>query len=177
MSWNTFGRSALFAALAAAGWLPWVVVGGPIVGVWNARALYLVATTALYVGGLSRRVEGKVGVIACVALAGGVVAVFARDTAELGLGLAAILGIARGGYLYRSAPARAAVIEVVLLVGGLCFARFLATTSPFSTAIALWGFLLVQSVFFLIRGAEPRVDRRTDPFEEAYRGAMGLLEG
>jgi len=52
MYWNTFARSALFAAVAAAAWLPWVMLASPVVGPWNARALYLVAVAATYVGGL-----------------------------------------------------------------------------------------------------------------------------
>jgi hypothetical protein len=89
-----------------------------------------------------------------------------------------ILGVARSGFLYRAAPARAVALEVGLLVGGLVFARFLSATALFPTALAFWGFLLVQSLFFLVAGvrARPPGSRGADPFEEAYQRATVLLE-
>jgi len=98
--------------------------------------------------------------------------------AELAIGLAVILGIARSTVLYRAAAARAVATEAVLLLGGLLFARFLAGASLLSTALALWGFLLVQSVFFLIGGVRARSAGapHADPFEATYRRAVALLE-
>ena len=119
-----FGRSALFAAGAAVGWLAWAGAAGPIVGVWRALVLYLVAITALYVAGLphrARRVVIALGV-AVVALSA---AACARTTTELAIALAAIVGLARSAFFYRSAPARAVLTELVLLLGGLLFARSL----------------------------------------------------
>lgn len=178
MSWNTFARSVVFAALAAAAWLPWILLASPIVGAWNARAFYLVVVTALYVAGLSPHSKRRLVLAALAAALGAVLAVTVRTTAELCIGLAAVLGILRGAFLYRSAPVRAVAIEVALLVGGLLFARFLASTSPLPTGVALWGFLLVQSLFFLVAGAAPRSRERRhgDPFEEAYRSAVAILD-
>ena len=51
---DSFGRSAAFAAVAALGWMPWAVLAGPMVGWPVARALYLLAVTALYCGGLAK---------------------------------------------------------------------------------------------------------------------------
>jgi len=175
---NTFARSALFAAVAAAGWLPWVLLVAPILGVWNARTLYLVAVTGVYVAGLSPQRRRPLPVALATFLVATVVALIARTTAELAIGLAAILGIARSGFFYRAAPARAAATELILLVGGLVFARFLAAVSLPATALALWGFFLVQSVFFLGAGVRARTlnGPHPDPFEEAQRRALALLE-
>lgn len=185
MRCNSFARSALFAALAAAGCLPWAAVASPIVGPWNAQALYLVGITAFYLAGLSPASAGgppplpramRTAVVAGLAAAS--LAVVARTTTELAIALAALLGIARSGFLYRAAPARAAATEIALLVGGLLFARFLAGSSPPSTSLALWGFLLVQSLFFLVAGTRPRsaLAQHADPFDEAHRRAVALLE-
>lgn len=184
MRCNTFARSALFAALAAAGCLPWALVASPIVGPWNAQALYLIGTTALYLAGLPPGSAGgppappramRTALVGGLAAAG--LAVLARTTTELAIALAALLGIVRSGFLYRAAPARAAAIEITLLVGGLVFARFLAGSSPPSTSLALWGFLLVQSVFFLIAGRRRLAAvHEIDPFEAAYRRALVLLD-
>jgi hypothetical protein len=178
MSCNTFLRSALFGVVAAAAWVPWVVVTGPIAGVWNARALYLIGVTTVYVAGLSPRGTRRMTTTLVVGLIAAAIAFAARSTAELSIGLAVILGIARSAFLYRSTPARAVVKEAALLVGGLVFARFLAGPSLASTAFAIWGFLLVQSLFFLTSssGVRPQAGHLTDPFEEAHGRALALLE-
>lgn len=179
MRCNTFARSAVFAALAATAWFAWVVALGPLIGVGNARAVFLIGTAALYVAGLSggplaRRIGAAIAVVAAATA----LALAVRTTAELAIGLAVVLGIARSGVLYRAATARAVVSEVALLGGGLLFARFLAGPSLAATALALWGFLLVQSFFFLIPGvrAQPARGRQADPFEEAHQRALSLLE-
>lgn len=178
MNWNTFLRSALFAAVAASCWLPWALIAAPFVGAWNARALYLVVVSVVYVAGLSapgmRRMTGA----ATTAGAGLVLLVFARTTGEVAVGLAVLIGIARGVFLHRAAPVRAIAREVCLIGGGLVFARFLAAATPASTALALWGFLLVQSLFFLSGAAatRPAPQSAVDPFDEAYRRAVALLE-
>lgn len=188
MRCNTFARSALFAAVAAAGCLPWALLASPIVGPWSAQALYLVGTTALYIAGLSpgsarggpalARATRRLTIAIVSGLVAATLALLARTTTELAIGLAALLGVARSGFLYGATPAGAAVKEITLLVGGLLFARFLAGSSPASTSLALWGFLLVQSVFFLGGRTRPLLAavRSIDPFEEAHRRALALLE-
>jgi hypothetical protein len=58
-------------------------------------------------------------------------------------------------------------------------ARFLAAATPFATALAVWGFFLVQSVFFLVGGVQPRREPgpQPDPFEDAHARALALLDG
>ncbi|MGH7803632.1 MAG: hypothetical protein ACREQJ_04740, partial [Candidatus Binatia bacterium] len=114
-----------------------------------------------------------------VALAAGLaVAVLARSVAELAIGLGAILAVGRSAFLYRAPAARAAVVEALLIGGGLLFARWLAGPSPLGMVAALWGFFLVQSIYFLIGGVRgrPVTGRRRDPFEEAHARALALLE-
>jgi hypothetical protein len=178
MRCDSFVRSALFAAVAALGWLPWEMIASPLLGAWNARALYLLATTAWYVAGLSPRGTRRMAVALAAGLIGAGVALAARTTAELAIACGAILAVARSGFLYRTAPARALGAEIALLLGGLLFARFLAGSPPTSVAPAIWGFLLVQSLFFLLPGvrSRPVVGRHADPFEEAHRRALALLE-
>jgi hypothetical protein len=193
---TAFGRSALFAAVAAAGWPVWALCSFPTIDWWAALALYLAAISGLYIGGLlpgraggapafprprtggsigaaRRLIAALLGIVAAMAVAS-----WAHNTRELAIGLAALLGIARSGFIYRATPVRAVAIELTLLVGGLLFARFLAGPSLVSSALALWGFLLVQSIFFLIPGVRPRTVARSvgDPFDEAHRRALALLE-
>jgi hypothetical protein len=175
MRWNTFARSAAFAAAAALGWFPWAVVTGPIVGGWSAWRLYVVGVTTLYVAGL----ETGLMAAALTAAVGVGLAAVARTPGELAIGMAAMLGVARSGLARRAGPARAVAIEVGLLACGLVFAGFLAGRSPVAVALALWGFFLVQSFYFLVGGTAARSAGRwrADPFEEAYARATAVLDG
>src|SRR5262245_26025495 len=174
----TFGGSAVFAALAAAGWLPWLVLVGPVLGARTALGLYLVLVTAAYLAGVAPRRASGLSAAVMAVVAGVVLIVLARATAELALGLGVVLGVGRSVVLYRARPARALATEAVLVGGGLLFARALAAPSAGGVMLALWGFFLVQSLFFLIGGIAPRPDDpgRRDPFEEAYARAMALAD-
>jgi len=174
---DSFGRSAAFAAVAALAWMPWAMLVGPFLGVPAARALYLVAVAALYCGGLAKSPPRRVSTTVLVAIVGCLLALVARGTPELCLALAAALGVVRSGILRRTAPARAVALEAGLLIGGLVFARFLAA-GPLATALGVWGFLLVQSCFFLVGGITTRVEdgRHPDPFEAACARATEVLE-
>lgn len=175
---DSFGRSAVFAAVAALGWIPWIVLLGPFVGAAAARALYLVAVAALYAGALATSSTRRASVTLAVATAGVLLAWIARGLPELCVGLAIALAVARSALRSRTAPARAVVVESLLLVGGLAFARFLAGGSAHAMTLALWGFLLVQGCFFLVGGARARPGDGSplDPFDDACARAAEVLE-
>jgi hypothetical protein len=175
---DSFGRSAVFAAVAALGWIPWIVLVGPFVGAPAARALYLVAVIAVHAGALATSVARRASTMLAVATTGVLLAWIARGLPELCIGLAVALGVARSALLSRTAPARAVVVESLLIVGGLAFARFLAGGSAHAMTLALWGFLLIQGCFFLVGGARDRAadGRPLDPFDDACARAAELLE-
>lgn len=177
MRWNTFGRGAVFAALAGLGIIPWLVVAGPLLGMRLGLAVYLVALTATAISVMapSRRRGLGAGVVA--ALLGSCLALVTRTLPELAFGLAVLFGTARGAFLYQLRPARAVAIEVVLVGGGLLFARFLAGPSLVSIGLSVWGFLLVQSFFFLVGGVRERTVQQKDPFDAAHDRARALLDG
>ncbi|MGH7893879.1 MAG: hypothetical protein ACREQL_04375 [Candidatus Binatia bacterium] len=174
---DSFGRSAVFAAVAALAWIPWVVVVGPVVGGSAARTLYLIAVAALYVGALGGRTPRRAAAALGVMLAGVAIAVLSRSATELCLALAVLLGTARSAFHYRAAPARAIATEGALLGGGLVFARHLLSGSPHGIALAIWAFFLVQSCSFLLGGVRTRGGdgRHPDPFEDAHARAMEVL--
>ncbi len=176
---NGFGRSVRFAALGAAGVVPWLVLARPFVAAQTALAAYLVIVNAAYLAALAPALRQRVGVFAVAALVGLALAGLARSWTELAIGLGAILATARSGFLYRVPAARAAAAEAILVGTGLLFARFLAGPSPRALMLALWGFLLVQSVYPLVGGVRLRAapDRGRDPFEVAYGRAAALLDG
>ena len=176
--WNSFGRSALFAAVAALGWLPWLVVTRPVVGPAAAGTIYLIAVTSAYVAGLGGPVTRRLGAAMLTGMPGTAIAVASREATVLCLGLGVALAVARSVFLFRALPARAVVTEAALVGGGLLFARLLGTGSSVGAALPIWGFFLVQSCFFLTAGVrERRPDSaHPDPFEAAYAHAMDVLE-
>jgi hypothetical protein len=147
------------------------VVVGPVLGGGTARTLYLVVVTALYAGGLAKRPPRRASTAVGMALAGTFLALLTRGGPELCVALAATLGVARSVLVHRTAAARTVVLEGALLTGGLAFARFLG-----GGALAVWGFFLVQSCFFLVGGVTERAPLRSDPFDEAWARAMDVME-
>jgi len=178
MRWDGFARTLAFAAAAAAGWPAFLLVADPLLGTRIALSLYLVGAAVLYVAGLApRRAQGACAGAAAAALGVGFL-VFAPSAPFAALGAALGLGIGRSGLLYRARPARALAGEVALLGGGLLIARFLGGgRGPLDVALAIWGFGLVQSLFFLFGGVSPRGDEAgsIDPFEVARRRLEELL--
>jgi len=178
MKWNSFGTSLAFASLAGAAWPAFALAAVPAVGTRAALSLYLVASAAIYVAGLTpRRVQGM-GAAIVAALLGALFAAVAREPAVVALGAAIGVGVCRSGLLYRARAGRALATETCLLGGGLLLARFLAAPGFLGVALALWGFFLVQSGFFLIGGVSERPGdaRGIDRFESARRRALALLE-
>jgi hypothetical protein len=89
---------------------------------------------------------------------------------------AAIVAGIRSGLLYRARPLRAWAAEAGLGVGGLGLAQLLSGGSLVSISLAVWGYFLVQSVFFLIGGVTARrPEGPIDPFDRARAQLLALL--
>ena len=198
MRWNGFGSSLVFAAAAAAGWLAFAVPFAPVLGLGGALSLYAMLVVALHVFGIARRPARGV-VAACLALGlGAVVLLLTRGAGEAVAGSALVLGVVRSGLLYRARSARGLLAEAALLGGGLALARFLAVpgllaATPLREAFAasadpswvgllgaalgIWGFFLVQSLFFLLGGVRERRASAggLDPFDLACTRLAALL--
>jgi hypothetical protein len=86
-------------AIAALGWIPWLLVAAPLLGGPAARTLYLVAVTALYAVGLASHARRRASAILVGGLAGGVLACVAPGMPELCVGLAIVLGTVRCGFV------------------------------------------------------------------------------
>src|SRR5262245_28254795 len=145
MGWNTFGHSAVFAAVAGCGVVPWILAAAPLLGMRGALAVYLVAGLAAYVGAIAPSLRRGLGVAAVVGSLGAALTGLPHPLPELVLGLGVLLALVRSALLYRSRPGRGLTLECALVGGGLLFARFLAGGTLLSLALAVWGFLLVQS--------------------------------
>lgn len=178
MRWNTFAGSLVFAAAAAVGLVPVVLGLTPWVGVHTGLALYLVAITVLYLRGLVPEDQRRHAVVVTTLVIGLMAAASLRSVNDVALVLGIVLAIIRSAVTFRIRRARALVVETLLVGGGLLFARAVGGTTLIGWALALWAFLLVQSVYFLIGGVQTRHAREAelDGFAAAYGRAVALLE-
>jgi hypothetical protein len=177
MRGHSFPGSLLFAVVAALGAVAWILAARPFFGTPMATALYAILVVLVYVVAIADSWSRGVRI---ALLAGAVMAVLAlalRTPAGLLVGAAATLALTRSGFLYRSKPARALLVEVALVVGGLLFARALLGPSPLGLALAVWGFFLIQSIFFLVGGVRRRQPDPPpiDPFEQARKRVHELM--
>ncbi len=179
MSWRGFTPGLLFAAVAAAASIPVSIVLAPILGTLDAHALLLTGAVSIYAAGLARTPGRAAGVALALGALGLTMQLFGAHLGEIAIALTAALAICRSGVLFRSRPARAALAEGVLGLAAVGLAEFLYGPSAFGFALALWGYLLIQSAWFLVPGTRRNADARPglDPFEEADRRARALMGG
>lgn len=183
MRGNSFWGSLVFAAVAAAALPAALLALGPFFGDARVVALYLVGTATGYSAWLapSRR-QAVAGALFTALLGGGLLVLlpgFGRHAlAELAIGCALLVAVCRSVLFYRSRPLRGLLLECALTLAGLLTARLLAGPGPLSMAAALWGYLLVQSLFCLAPGLRVRssTTRSGDPFERARARLKTLLE-
>jgi len=184
MRFDDFGRSLGFAFVAAAGAPAVWLLAGPGPGV----TLYWIALTALYALGLApghgvgRRTRGIAAAVA-VAAAGALAAAVGARSVGIAVASTIALSAVRAAWLLPGRGAAAWWIEGAIGLGSLGLAGWLmrsalATSHGGALALgaAIWGYLLVQSVFWL--AADPRAGsgRERDGFERARRRLVQLLD-
>jgi hypothetical protein len=174
---DSFFGTLVFGALAAIAWPAWAL-GLAALGFGTSLAGYLVGLSAVYVAGLAATPARALGAALWALGFGAAIAFLARGPADVAIGVAIAIGLCRSGLLHARRPARALLLELVLIAGGLLAARALAAPGLVGVSLAIWGFFLVQSLGFLIGGREPQGDAPTglDPFDAARNQALELLE-
>ena len=177
MRGGTFLSTLVVGALAAVALIPWMIVSGAVFGSPVALEIYLAGVGALYLAHIApRRAQGWLAALLMGGAALGAMTIVGTRQ-EFVLVLVTAFGVLRSGLLYQARPARAIAVELGLGISALVFARFLAASGSAAPVLALWGWFLVQSFFFLIQGSSPRAaDRLGDPFEQAHARAIALLE-
>lgn len=178
MRGNSLIGSLALGAVAALGSIPWTLVVAPAFGRSWAVASYCLAAAVVYVVAIAPSWSRGVEIGALAGLLAAAAGVLAPWSMEAILGAVVILAVARSGLLYRSRPARALLIEGLLGAGGMLFAYALAEPTLLGTALGIWGFFLVQSLFFLAGGVQARREEAAgvDPFERARKRALALME-
>jgi hypothetical protein len=173
MRWNGFLGTLLFGVLAAAS-----VLVASFLPLSGALGLQLLLIACVYVIGLAPSAAASArAVLPLGALAAGIW--LASDHgAQAALGAALLVGLGRSVLVYRAPALRGLVVEAILIGAGLGLARGLVGPGVGSLALAVWGFFLVQSVYFWIPGLRTRdaTERCADPFERARRQVLHILE-
>ena len=176
MGWNRFGRSLLFAALAAGGLPAARLLLDPIVGSALATHGYLVMVAGLYAMAIAPSHRRGVAGAGFVTLLGAAIVLAGARTPELALGLAGGVAVARSRLLYPTRAMRSIAVELALGLGGLLVAQWFARSGVLGESLALWGYWLVQSVYFPLGGVSPGGRAaRGDPFDDARERLQCLI--
>jgi hypothetical protein len=174
---DSFFGTIAFGGAAAAIWLPFQLAVAPLVGTFAAAQIYLGATATLYAAALAPRAI-RPGVAAIAGLASAALCFAVPNLAGTAAGLTAVVALSRSLLVKRSQPARALAVEAVVGAAALALASFLAQGPWLSFALAIWGFFLMQSLFFLagteLRGSNTPAG--VDPFDSAVREAFAILD-
>ncbi len=178
MRGNTLIGSLAFAAIAALAAVPFTMVAVPVLWPASAVGVYALGVAVLYLLWIAPDWRRGFGAAALASFLTVVVALAAMGLSETILGAALIVAVLRSGFLYRSSPARALVLEGGLLISGLLFAQALASSTSLGVGLGVWAFFLCQSLFFVVGGVRERVAEtpEVDPFVGARQKALALLE-
>lgn len=175
--WDSFGRSLVFAALAAAGLPVAVTFAGALFGGEGAARLYLIAAAGIYAIGLCADRSRRVAAFAFAAFAGMILALVPLDLRVTAIGAAGIVAFARGILLADAFSVRTLAIEAAFAAAGLVTAAWFARGGLLALCLAIWGYFLVQSGYFLIGARRPSAGEASrDPFDQARARLQRLLE-
>jgi hypothetical protein len=169
-------RTLGFGAVSAVGALGFQFTLQPWLGSLAVAAYALLCSCAFPVAVAPSLRAAALALALCVPLAVGAAVVTPdANSALLAAALIASLGRALS---YRSKPARALFLEVILLAGGLVAVRLFGGRSPFGVALGIWSYCLVQSLYFAFLTPAARAGDvpAGDAFDLAHRRALALLE-
>ena len=177
MRLGNLAGNLMFGAITGLATVAYSLVGPPLLGfssAWLWWCLFLTVSHLVAIApSLARGV--RIGMLAGAIGVG--IHMFAPGNTAAMLGMLLLLGLMRSGFLFPRRLARALAVELGLgSVAGL-LAGSLAGPSSLSLGIAVWGFFLVQSLFFVIGGFEVSgLGPTGEAFEKAHREATRLME-
>lgn len=177
MSARSMFGTIVFGALLAIGYPAFSAAFDPWFGRASALSLYVVAGAGLYAVSLGSGLRERLRAGGLAALLLGPLLVLAPGPAAVAMGAGLVLAIVRSHLLRSGPPGRSLAIEATLGLGALAFVRAIAGPSILEVSLALWGYFLVQSIFFAIGGVTSRGARAgtIDAFDLARERAEALL--
>jgi len=145
-----FESGVLYAFVIAVGVVPYWSIANRLVGGGPAFGSYLLLAAVMYVSFLSPSVNvgARIGVL--MGFMSVPVAVLATSPLEMAIGAALVVGFGRW-QLMRWGP-HLARLSLEVALGTIAISMvplFIREGSATQLALALWGFFLMQSVFFL----------------------------
>ena len=174
---NLLVGNLLFAAIAGLATVAYSLIAPPLFGFSTAWLWWCLFLTVRYLVAIAPNLGRalRIGMLAG-AIGVGICVVAPGEGAAL-LGIAMLLGLMRSGFLFPRRLARSVAVELGLAGLSGLLAGSLAGPSSLSLGIAVWGFFLVQSLFFVIGGIQVRrPDGAEDAFAKARREAMRVME-
>lgn len=173
-----FASSVLFGAVAAVGVVFAQHVFSPVLGSARVEALYLAVTLVVYAASIGPSLRNRLGKGVVAGLGALFVLGIASGTPAIAIGLTIVLSLVRSGFDRESRTPRGACAEGLLGVAALSFASALHAPGWLGSAAGLWGYALVQSLYFLSPGLRTRTRDATtgDAFERAREQILMLLD-
>lgn len=173
-----FVSSAVFGAFLAIALVFVETVFARFLGSSDVLVLYLAACVVAYASLIARDPRSTLRNAALGAFLSIGVLVMADGIEGIAIGLAVVIGVVRSGLDAETRTGRALCFEGVLGCAALIFASALSWPGWLGSAAALWGFSLVQSLYFLVPVSRRRASRDAlgDPFERARERLLGLLD-
>jgi len=150
----------------------------PIIGSGNVLALYLATSMAAYAALIGRTPRIMIRNAVVAAIGSSVVLTMASGIEGVAIGLTIVLMLVRTGLDVEMRSRRALFVEAVLGCGALAFASGLASPGWLGSAAAIWGFALVQSLYYLapVVQVRPVMAGDGDPFDRARDRLLILLD-
>lgn len=178
---RSLGSSLVFAAAAAIAAPFTQHVFSPVVGTWSAFAFHLGLCGVAYAAMLGRTMRASLRNALVAAAGAGAVFALTRGPmvgmGEVAIGLTLVLALVRSGLDSGGRRGRAILLEAVLGVMSLAVAGWLASPGWLGGAMALWGYGLVQSLYFMFPESQRSSSGEdgVDPFDRARDRILSML--
>ena len=176
MTVRSFGGTLSFGVAAGLGFPGFAVLSSPALAtqtaLWLWIALGAIAYSALLGHDWRERISGAFLAALFVIPA----ALLTSGIAGIAMGAALAVAIARSRLLGASQLPRTIALESVLAGLGFAFVAALGGPGWLPISLAIWGWFLVQSLYFLVGGGAPAPSGEIDPFDLAHDQARRILE-
>jgi hypothetical protein len=174
---RSFAGTLGFGLLAGGGFPGFALLTAPFLGTHVALSLWLTLASIVYSAllGLSWRDRVASAFLAAVFVVP--TALLSSGIATVAMGAALAVAIVRTRLLGSTRLPRAIALEVMLAALGFAFVTALGGPGWVAISLAIWGWFLVQSLYFLAAGlGEPLAETEVDPFDLATREVARILE-
>lgn len=178
MKIDSFFSSILFGAVAAVGVVFAQHLFSPVLGSATVQTLYLALAMVVYAALIASSLRNRLGKLAVAGLGALFVLGMASGTHAIAIGLTIVLSLVRSGFDRESRTPRGWCAEGLLGVAALVFASVLYSPSWLGSAAGLWGYALVQSLYFQLPAlrTRPRHSMTGDAFDRARERILVLLD-